>query len=96
VVLTGTWIDCCPLFLIYKEIFNFKLPKLKMLAIEFFDLHSQVVGHSLTQYLAQYLSISNLRILLYLGFLLDHTSTLNLPEERDKYLVKKVNDTSST
>ena len=32
----GTWIGCFPLFLIYKEIFNFKLPNLKILAIEFF------------------------------------------------------------
>jgi hypothetical protein len=35
-----------PLFLIYKEIFNFKLPKLKILAIEFFDLYPRTAFHS--------------------------------------------------
>jgi hypothetical protein len=55
--LSAWYLDrCCPLFLIYKEIFNFKLPKLKILAIEFFDLYSRAARHSLTQSL----KISNL------------------------------------
>jgi hypothetical protein len=52
-------------FLIYKEIFNFKLPNFKILAIEFFDLYSRATCDSVSTTL----KIFDLRLLLDLGFI---------------------------
>ena len=60
----GTWTDYCPLFSIYKEIFNFKLLKLKILAIVFFYLYSRATCHSFKHTL----NIFDLQIRLDLGF----------------------------